>query len=35
MFLISYRRRLRTAALMPEIVTEEGRFGDESGGQCR
>ena len=34
MFLNSYRRRLRSAALMREIVTEEGRFGDESGGSA-
>jgi hypothetical protein len=34
MFLISYWRSLRTAALMPEIVTEEGQFGDESGGSA-
>jgi hypothetical protein len=31
MFLNSYRRRLRAAALMPGIVTEERRFEDESG----
>ena len=32
MFLNSYRRRLRAAALMRKIVTEERRFGDESLG---
>ena len=34
MFLNSYRRRLRAAALMREIVTEKRRFGDESGGSA-
>ena len=34
MFLNSYRRRLRAAALMRGIVTEKRRFGDESGGSA-
>jgi hypothetical protein len=31
MFLISYRRRMRTAALMAEIVIEEGRSETKRG----
>ena len=34
MFLNSYRRRLRSAALMRGIVTGKRRFGDESGGSA-
>ena len=34
MFLNSYRRRLRSEALMREIVTGKRRFGDESGGSA-
>ena len=33
MFLTSYRRRLRAAALMRGIVTEKWRFGNESSSQ--